>query len=115
MSGMTRKTRVVHGFDLGLAAEKLGHALRVFGMSPDAVGKRLQAAQRQPALKRRRHRAALALHGPGFFEQGSGFAEYERTAQDVTVAGEILGYGVHDHVGAEFQWLLQQRRGPGVV
>src|SRR5215471_1921351 len=35
MSGMTRKTRVVYGFDLGLAAEEFGNALRVLGMSAD--------------------------------------------------------------------------------
>ncbi len=74
----------------------------------------LRPAQHQPGVERAGHRADRVL------VEGDPLGDVEvahdqRPADDVGVAAGVLGGGVHHHVGAEGERLLQVGRGEGVV
>jgi hypothetical protein len=90
--------------------ELLGVGLRT--LQPDVQG--AQPTQRQPGLEGPRRRAdhvATLLEHVVQLVVGGG----ESAHQDVAVPGDELRRGVHHHVGAQRERLLQQRGGKGVV
>src|SRR5262249_47268376 len=94
---------VMDRIDPALPAEILSHPRRAWGVSADAIGNRLQAAQREPAFERRWHRSAFALDAADPLEQRSRLFEDQRTPEHIAVSGEILRHRVHYHVGAKLQ------------
>ncbi len=98
---------------------------RVVGQAPGELGgvglgtldpqvQRAEPAQRQPRLQRPGDRAeevAPALEDAVQLV----VAGRERADQGVAVAREVLRSGVHDEVGPEVEWPLQQGRGERVV
>src|SRR5204863_3549961 len=63
VSGMRRKTWIVHLLDALVPREKIGDASSVQGLRAHAPWERADTAQREPALERRRDRAAPLLDG----------------------------------------------------
>ena len=100
--------------DRRVAGQELHHLLRVVAVPvhPDPEG--LQPAQHQPGVERAGDRADRVLvEGDPLGELEVAYDE--GAADDVGVATAVLRGGVHDDVGTEHQWLLEVRRGEGVV
>ena len=98
----------------GRAARKsaIAAALRARGIDPQR--QRLQPLQQQPGVERRHRRAGVADEGLQRLVDPLRAAEH-RAAEHPALAVDVLGAGIHHHVGAELQRLLQQRRGEHVV
>ena len=114
VGGMLRQPGVEHLFDVGIPLERFGDGQRVLMHALHAQGERLDAAQHEPAVKRREH-AAGRLAG-----QADGVAQLPRRRDDeaadrVVVAGEILAAAVDDEVRAQRQRALEDRREERVV
>ena len=100
---------------MGWACEERRHLHRVGAVRAHPVGQRRQAAHDQPAVERRRHRAAVELRRAHLRERLVVAARDGDAAEHVAAAAEVLGGGVHRHVAAELERALQRRRGEGVV
>ena len=94
--------------------ERLGNPMRVLGVPLHAQLQRLQPAQRQPAIERRRHRADRVLQELDRLED-RGIARQRRALDQIGMPRQVFRDAVHDDVGAEREGLLEHRRGEGVV
>src|SRR5689334_19053561 len=84
-------------------------------MRAHTIGKGLHAAQAQPALKRRGYAAAIVLEVSDTLKECIGLTEDERSGKNVTMSGDIFGDRVHYHIRPEFERLLKERGGAGIV
>jgi len=76
----------------------------------------LRTALGEPAIIRARNGPDGVLEEPQFFgESGMGGGEDKSTHDDVRVAVDVFGEGVHDDVGAEKQRRGVEGREEGVV
>ena len=98
----------------GCSTQHLGDRRGVGAVAVHAHRERLDAAQHEVAVERRRHRADRVLQEPEPLGE-LGVVGGDEAADDVGVAAEVLGGRVHDDVGAERERLLQVRRGERVV
>src|SRR5437763_17153537 len=89
-----------------MPAEVVRHGPAVAVVHDHAGCKALDAAQHQPAFKRRENSSRSLLHECQLFRL-MGFGGHDHSAQAVAVSVEEFGGGVHHHVGAETQWPLQ--------
>ena len=100
--------------DVVARGECLGHGQRVGRVALHAQRERAQAAQHEEAVERAGHGADRVLQELQPFEE-----ILARRGQDATdgvrVAGQVLGRGVEDDVGAQRQRLLDERRCERVV
>ena len=83
---------------------------RVLRVRAHPVRQRVDAAQRQPAIERRGHRAAIMLRAPRALEQVIVVPRDQRAADHVAVAADVLRGGVRHHVDAAVERPLQDRR-----
>ena len=112
---MAVEAGVVHRADPCVTLQELGDRLGIALMPVQPRRQCAQAAQHQPAGEGVGHGAeqfARFAHGACQFiivgkDQGA--------TADITMAGQILGGRVHDHIGAQRQRLQQQWRGKGGI
>ena len=114
VTGMLRQSRVIHAPDAGSRRQRRGDPSGILGVPLHAQLQRLQAAQRQPAIERRRHRANRVLKKLDRLED-RGIARQRGALDQIRMPGEVLGHAVDDDVGAERERLLAHRRRKGVV
>ena len=95
-------------------AEELRYAHCVFAMRAHSPGKGLQSAMHEPAIERRRHRAALILDAANTLKKFVIFVRNERTSEHVAMSAKVFRGRVHDQIGAEPERLLNHGA-PGVV
>ena len=94
--------------------EQRRDALRVVAVALHAHRERLQAAQREEAVERRRNPAERVLEEAQPLAHRA-IARADEAADDVGVAADVLGRRVHDDVGAQLERLLQVRARERVV
>src|SRR6266436_2809831 len=111
--GVGRETRVVHRRDARVAGEELGHRLRVRVLALHAQREGLEPAHEQVGREGIEHRAGDALQPPDRADQ-LGRSEH-RAGEQVVVAAQVLGGGVHHHVDAPLERALVVRRREGGV
>ena len=112
--GMVRQAGEVDASNERMSGERIGDRRGVLGVTLDPELERLQSAQRQPAVERRRHRAGRVLEELDRLED-RGVPRQHRALDQVRVAGEVLRHAVNDDVGAELERLLEHRRRERVV
>ena len=88
---------------------------RVVAVTAHPVGQRADAAQREPAVEGRGHRALHRLNETDALKKRVVLPHHNRAAQHVAMPRQIFGRRVHDEVGPQRKNGLQARRGPGVV
>src|SRR5919106_2537100 len=109
------ETRVVDGLDPRVRLQECRDPQGVVRVCPHAPRQRADAAADEPAVERRRHRAAGALDRPDALEERVTGAGDDGAAHDVAVAAEVLGRGVDDQISAVGERPLQHRRRGRVV
>ena len=115
VSGMAWQSRIVHPLHRRCWSQQLRHPHRVLRLRAHPPGQRIDAAQRQPAIERRRHRAAVALRFARALEQVIVMPRDQRAADHVAVAADVLRRRVRHHVDAAIERPLQHRRGERAV
>ena len=105
----------MHGADSPVSRQELGDRLRVRAVRAHAPGKRPNAAHDEPAVEWRRDRAGHRLRHAQRIGEYSRVAQHERATEQVAVAAEVLGGGVHRDVGAELEGALEHGGRPSVV
>src|ERR1035438_4226696 len=91
VAGMFLEAGVMDLLDRGVSLEPARHLHGILRLSAHAVRECVQAAEGQPAIERRGHRAAIALRLAGSFKQIILVPGDERAADHVAVAANILG------------------------
>ena len=100
--------------DPRMLGQERRHLLGVVAVPVHPHRQGAQPAQHQPGVERAGHAADRVLVEAQPLGQVV-VVDHQRAADDVGVAAAVLGGGVHDHVGAEGDRLLQVRAGEGVV
>ena len=113
--GVVRQSRIVHLLHRAVFAEESRHPHGVFRLRAHPPGQGIDAPQRQPAIERRRHAAAIALRFARAFEQVVLMPRDQRPADHIAVPADVLRRGVHHHVDPAIERLLQHRRGERAV
>ena len=83
-------------------------------MTFEAQRERFQAAQYEPAIKRRRHRARRVLQKFETFIQRRVIC-HKRAADDIAMSAEIFGGRVHGQIRAQLERPLQIRRSKSII
>jgi hypothetical protein len=114
VSGVAGKAGVAYAADGGVLVEPSGEFAGVGLAAVESQGQGAQAAQRREGFQ---GSGGGAGHAPAVPQAlGEGLLAGDGDAgQQVGVAADELGGAVHDHVRAEGQGVLQQRRREGVV
>ncbi len=97
-----------------MSVERVSDRGGVLRMAEHPQFERLQTAEREPAVERRRDRAGGVLQELDRLEDARVTRE-DRALDEVGVTGQVLRHAVHDDVGAELEGLLKERRGKRVV
>ena len=111
---MPLKPGPAHVLDTRAVLEQLDDGGGTAGMRLHAQVQRAQAAVDEEAVERARHGADRVLDEAQPLVP-LGVAGDHDASDDVRVAAQVLGGGVHDEVGAELQRALVGRRGERVV
>ena len=90
-------------------------AKRVVRVRAHAVGQRLDAAQREPAIERRGNRSAKRLRAAAALKQIVIVARDEHAANYIAVAADVFGGRVSHHVDAAFERPLQNGCGERAI
>src|SRR5215469_11477720 len=95
---MVRQTWIVNSLYRRMSAEILRHSLGILRLRSQPNWQRPQAAKRQPAVERRGYRPPGGLEASDLGKETVFFVRNYRTAQQVTVATQVLRRRVHDQV-----------------
>ena len=97
-----------------MPVQSVGNRGRVFFVPLHSQFECLDSAHREPAIKRRRHRAGRVLQKLNRLEYGRIFCQ-SRALNRVRMAGEIFRHAVDHDVRAQLERLLETGRGKRVV
>ena len=97
-----------------MVIESLGELRRRSLLASESNGQRAKSAQGEVSLHHPRDRA-LRRSPFDEFVAATLVGDNDRSHEQVGMAADVLGRGVHDRTGAQGQRLLQHRRGKGVV
>ena len=109
-----RQAGIVDAGHARVRLQGLGEGPRGCRMAVHPEFERLQAAKREPAVKRARHAAERVLQELHRLEHRR-VAGHDRALDHVRVPGEVLRHAVHDQVCPEVQRLLEVRGRKRVV
>ena len=113
--GMALQARIDHPLDGLVAFQEAGDLQAAFAMLALADGQGLHAAQGQEAVEGAGDGADRVLQEGQALDQVLILAHRHAAADDVGMAVQILGGGVHDDIDAELQRPLAVGAGEGVV
>jgi hypothetical protein len=111
---MSIEARVQHLANLRVPGEECGDLAAVLVVLAHADGESLDAAEDEPAFKRRENAAGALLNEAESLRM-LGRVGDEDAAESVGMSVEKFGGRVHDDVGAEFERALQVRRHKSVI
>ena len=111
---MTSKPRVQHGSNLRVRVQQLSHSLRVCAVPIHAQIQGFQSADRQKGIKRAGDRARAALQKLDFLIQ-LGVVTHHHAPDNIRMPAQVLSGGMHHHIRAQRQRLLQVRGGERVI
>ncbi len=97
-----------------MRGKKLRDARGVFAMGTHSPGQRLHSAMHQPAIERRRHRAADDLQLANALEKFVVLPRDDSASHHVAVAAEIFRSRMHDEIDSERERSLDHGA-PGVI
>ena len=105
---VTGQSRIMHGLDQRVQQQIAGNRTRVLLLTVHAQGKRLDAATHRIAFVRREHATQTVLCEVDALAQLV-VLDHHEAGVDFGMAGQILGGGMDDDVGALVERLLQIR------
>lgn len=108
------QSRIMHGLDQRVQQQIAGNRTRVLLLTVHAQGERLDAATHRIAFVRREHAAQTVLREVDALAQLI-VLDHHEAGVDFGMAGQILGGGMDDDVGALVERLLQIRGDECVV
>ena len=110
MPGVRGEARIEHRLDSGVARELLGDGHSAGALVAHAHVQGAYAAQQQRRLERTEDAAQHAAQPCRALEVRILAGEDERAGHHIGMAVEVLGAGMHDHVGAQRDGLREHRR-----
>src|SRR6266446_6579925 len=111
---MARQARVDHAGHLRVGFEEMGDRLGGMALPLDPQFQGFEALQQEPGVEGAQRWAGVAVEQPEIVLDVF-LAGEDRAAEGAALAVDVLGRGIDDDVGAERQWLLQQRGREHVV
>ena len=114
MSGVRGQARVENACDTRIGRQPLGQLQCGCALGSDAQIECLEAAAQQECIEGTQYRSGGVLDEIELLKQLL-IAHDQCAAEQVAMASQILGGGMHDDVGPEFQWSGERRRGERVV
>src|SRR3984893_4911331 len=106
---MTSQPWIIHRFDRLILAKESRDFQSVLRVAAHPIRKRPDAAANQPAIGRRRPRAASDLNLAHFIEETILIARDDQSACRIAMSAEVLGASVHNQIGAKLERTLQHR------
>src|SRR5713101_6206379 len=104
----------MHALDVAAIDEKFRDLRCVFRMRAHSPRQGSHSPQNQPAIERRRDRAAFILNVANPLKEiVVAFCDHDST-ENVAMPAEIFGGGVKNKIGADLERSLKNRR-PGIV